>query len=154
MAFGMEFFGNLGKLFLSIFRVVAVCVITFYMFHLIRKKTPKVIIVCFALIIAGAFGNIIDSAFYGMIFGESAFNTVAEVFPEGGGYAPALYGKVVDMLYFPVIDIAKETAPTWMPNFLFGGDGHFIFFRPIFNIADSSITIGVAMLLIFFRKMK
>jgi signal peptidase II len=154
MAFGMEFFGGSGKLILSIFRIVAVCAITFYLVHLIRKKTATIIIVCFALIIAGAFGNILDSAFYGLIFGESSFNNIAAVFPEGGGYAPALYGKVVDMLYFPLIDITKNAAPAWMPEFLFGSDGHFIFFRPIFNIADASITIGVILLIIFFKKMK
>jgi signal peptidase II len=124
------------------------------MVRLIRKKTSPVIIACFALIIAGALGNILDSAFYGLIFGESTFTAIAGVFPEGGGYAPFLHGKVVDMLYFPVIDMAKDTAPSWIPDFLFGGDGHFIFFRPIFNIADSAITIGVVLMVIFFRKMK
>jgi signal peptidase II len=154
MAFGMEFFGGSGKLFLSIFRIVAVALIGIYMFRLIRKKMSPVIIVCFALIVAGAFGNILDSAFYGLIFGESTFGNVAEIFPAGGGYAPFMYGKVVDMLYFPIIDIAKDGAPSWLPDFLFGNDGRFIFFRPIFNIADAAITIGVALLVIFHKKMK
>jgi signal peptidase II len=154
MAFGMEFFGDSGKLILSIFRIVAVVLITFYMVHLIRKKTSTIIIACFALIIAGAFGNILDSAFYGLIFNESTTMNVAKVFPEGGGYASFLHGKVVDMLYFPVIDMAKDSAPSWIPNFLFGSDGRFIFFRPIFNIADAAITIGVALMVVFFRKMK
>ena len=154
MAFGMEFFGGSGKLFLSIFRIVAVVLIGIYMFRLIRKKMSPVIIVCFALIVAGAFGNILDSAFYGLIFSESTFGNVAEIFPEGGGYAPFMYGQVVDMLYFPVIDIAKDSAPSWLPDFLFGNDGRFIFFRPIFNIADAAITIGVALLVIFHKKMK
>ena len=154
MAFGMEFFGGSGKLFLSIFRIVAVALIGIYMFRLIRKKMSPVIIVCFALIVAGAFGNILDSAFYGLIFGESTLGNVAEIFPAGGGYAPFMYGKVVDMLYFPIIDIAKDGAPSWLPDFLFGSDGRFIFFRPIFNIADAAITIGVALLVIFHKKMK
>jgi len=154
MAFGMEFFGGSGKLILSIFRIIAVALICYYMTYLIRKKNSAVIIACFALIIAGAFGNILDSAFYGLIFGESTTMNVAGVFPQGGGYAPLLYGKVVDMLYFPVIDVARGAAPSWLPDFLFGSDGRFIFFRPIFNIADSAITIGVVLLVVFFRKMK
>ena len=154
MAFGMEFFGSAGKLILSIFRIVAVALLVFYLTRLIQKKTPTVIIICFALIIAGALGNILDSAFYGLIFSESSVSSVAEVFSDSGGYAPFLYGKVVDMLYFPVIDIARDAAPAWIPDFLFGNDGRFIFFRPIFNIADAAITMGVISLSIFFRKMK
>ena len=154
MAFGMEFFGSSGKLILSIFRIIAVTLICCYMVYLIRKKNSTVIIFCFALIIAGALGNILDSTFYGLIFSQSTMTNVAGVFPEGGGYAPLLYGRVVDMLYFPVIDVAREAAPSWLPDFLFGSDGRFIFFRPIFNIADSAITVGVALLIVFFKKMK
>jgi signal peptidase II len=99
-----------------------------------------------ALILVGAMGNIVDSMFYGLIFNESTFTSAASIFPDEGGYAPFLFGKVVDMLYFPLVD---TTLPDWVP---FWGGEHFIFFRPIFNIADSCITIGVGYLLIFHRK--
>jgi len=96
-----------------------------------------------SLILAGAAGNIIDSAFYGLIFNESTYYSVAQMFPEGGGYAPFLYGRVVDMLYFPVID---THYPAWMPWL---GGKELVFFRPIFNLADTSISVGVISILIF-----
>lgn len=153
MAFGLEFFGSAGKLVLSLIRIIAVGAIIYYIVYLVRHKASTIILACFALIAAGAFGNIIDSAFYGLIFGESTFFEVAKAFPEEGGYAPFLYGKVVDMFYCPIVDIAQADAPSWIPDFLFGYDDRLIFFRPIFNVADSAITIGLVMLLIFFRRL-
>ncbi len=146
MAFGMQFGGSIGKLLLSLFRLVLIGFIIHYINKLIKSKAPSGVLYGVSLILVGAIGNIIDSMFYGLIFNESTFTQIATIFPEGGGYAPFLYGKVVDMLYFPIID---TTFPKWMP--LVGGD-HFIFFRPIFNIADSCITVGVAYLILFQRK--
>jgi signal peptidase II len=146
MAFGITFGGVTGKLILSIFRIIAVIIIGFYISRLSKKSTHPGLIVSFSLIMAGALGNILDSAFYGLIFSESSYHTVATIFPPEGGYNSFLHGKVVDMLYFPVID---TTLPTWFP--IRGGE-QFIFFRPVFNIADSSITTGVLMLLIFQKK--
>lgn len=146
MAFGMQFGGSFGKLLLSLFRLVLIGVIIHYINKLIKKEAPLGVLYGVALILIGAIGNIIDSMFYGLIFNESTFTTVATLFPEGGGYAPLLYGKVVDMLYFPIIN---TTLPTWVP--FYGGE-NFIFFRPIFNIADSCITIGVLYLILFQRK--
>ena len=146
MAFGMEFAGNYGKLFLTVFRIIASVVIGWYLFRMSKKKdVPLGLVVSFSLIFAGAVGNIIDCAFYGLIFDDSYFQ-VARLFPESGGYGSFLYGKVVDMLYFPVIE---GNLPQWMP--FWGGD-EFIFFRPVFNIADSSITVGVFLLIIFQKK--
>ena len=142
MAFGLEFGGTIGKLALSLFRVIAVVLIIIYLRKLIHKKASSGLIISISLILAGAIGNIIDSAFYGLIFSESNYFTVAELFPSGGGYAGFLHGNVVDMLYFPLFD---GRFPEWLP--FWGGD-HFLFFRPIFNIADSSITIGVFLILI------
>lgn len=151
MAFGIELFGEWGKLALSIFRILFVIVLIWYLVVLVRKKTKSSVIICLALVIAGALGNIIDGMFYGMIFNESTFYEHAVLFPETGGYSKFLHGKVVDMFYFPIIEIAEETAPSWMPKFLFGGDGYFVFFRPIFNIADSAISIAVIWFLLFER---
>lgn len=146
MAFGMEFAGDYGKLFLSIFRIIAVSVIGWYMVKLSKKKDVKLgLIICISLIFAGAVGNILDSAFYGLIFNESAFQ-VAQLFPDSGAYGTFLHGKVVDMFYFPIIE---SHFPQWFP---FWGGEEFVFFRPVFNLADSSITVGVLSLLIFQRK--
>ena len=145
MAFGIEI---LGKLFLSLFRVVAIAVIGYYLYRLTQRavRYKNGFVICISLIFAGAMGNIIDSLFYGLIFSESTFYTVATFMPEGGGYAPFLYGKVVDMLYFPLYE---GFLPQWIP--IWGGD-FFVFFRPVFNLADSYITIGVFILLLFHRK--
>jgi signal peptidase II len=147
MAFGMKLGGSTGKLILSIFRIIAVIVIGYYIHTLIKKKTNKWVIISLSLILAGALGNIIDSAFYGLIFSASSYHQIATFLPEGGGYAPFLYGKVVDMLYFPLID---STYPSWFP---FVGGDRFIFFRPVFNIADSCITVGVFMLIFMQRSL-
>ncbi len=144
MAFGLEIGGEFGKLILSIFRIVAVIAIGWYIYYLMRKNAPAGLILSLSLIFSGALGNIIDSAFYGMIFNESYYQT-ATLFPEEGGYAPFLHGRVVDMLYFPVL---RGYYPEWLP---FVGGEHFIFFRPVFNIADAAITTGVAITLIFYR---
>lgn len=145
-AFGMELGGSYGKLALSLFRLVAIGALGWYLSKLVKEKAPRGVIAGFALIFAGAIGNIIDSVFYGVIFSESTFTTVATLFPEGGGYAGWLHGKVVDMLYFPLFN---GTFPSWFP--LWGGEG-FTFFSPIFNVADSYISIGVIYMLIFQRK--
>lgn len=147
MAFGMLDGGGL-KLVLSIFRILAVIALFIVMMRLSRKNTKFGVLFGLALITAGALGNILDSVFYGQVFSESTYTQLAQLFPDGGGYANWLHGRVVDMLYFPIIDVAQENAP-WLPNFFFGPDNHFIFFRPIFNIADSAITIGVFYMLIF-----
>lgn len=146
MAFGLQFGGEYGKLGLSVFRIVAVIFIGFYIASLIKKKMPAGLVLGISLIMAGAIGNIIDSAFYGLIFSESGYATPATFLPTDGGYASFLHGRVVDMFYFPIIN---TTWPSWVP--WVGGDT-FIFFRPVFNIADSAITIGVSYLLIFQRK--
>jgi signal peptidase II len=142
MAFGLEFGGIWGKLALSIFRLVAIGALIYWLRTLIRTNAGAVAITSVSFILAGAVGNMIDSAFYGLIFTDS-LGRVAEVFPSGGGYAPFLQGKVVDMLYFPLY---SGYLPEWIP--VWGGD-YFIFFRPIFNIADSSITAGVILMLLF-----
>lgn len=152
MAFGMQFGGEFGKLFLSIFRILAIIAIGVFLFHLIRKKRNTGLIISISLIFAGAIGNILDSVFYGIMFTQSTYHTVATFAAEGQGYASLLHGRVVDMLYFPIIDITQATGPSWIPSWIYGSDGHFTFFRPIFNLADSSITCGVAWLLLFERK--
>ena len=146
MAFGMELGGGRwGKTVLSVFRLVAVVGIAWYLRHLIKQKAPTGVILSFGLIFCGAVGNIIDSMFYGMIFNDS-YSQVATLFPKGGGYSSFLHGKVVDMLYFPLYE---GFLPQWIP--IWGGD-FFVFFRPVFKLADSYITIGVFILLLFYRK--
>ncbi|PXX97733.1 lipoprotein signal peptidase [Marinifilum breve] len=144
MAFGMELEGEWGKMLLSLFRIIAVCGIGWYLLDICKKKAPLGLIIAISLIFAGAMGNIIDSAFYGMVFNDSYYQ-VAQFLPEGGGYSSFLHGKVVDMLYFPLVE---GNFPDWFP--IWKGE-HFVFFRPVFNIADSYITIGVAFILLFQR---
>ena len=140
-AFGMSVGGNAGKIVLSLFRLVASGAILWYLLHLVKKGIRTTLAVCLTLIFVGAVGNLIDSCFYGLIFNESLYN-VAQLFPPEGGYAPMLQGRVVDMLYLPVID---TDLPSWVP--IWGGE-HFIFFNAIFNVADAAITIGSFWLII------
>lgn len=145
MAFGMQFAGSYGKLFLSLIRVLAIAAIGWYLVSLTKKRSKKGLIIAISLVFAGALGNIIDSAFYGMIFTDSTYQ-IASFLPEQGGYSTFLHGKVVDMFYFPII---KGVYPSWFP---FWANEEFIFFRPVFNIADSAITVGVFMLILFQRR--
>lgn len=144
MAFGFEFAGRFGKVILTLFRLVAATAIFWYLLKLIKRGIPSGLVVCIALIFAGAVGNIIDSAFYGIIFSDS-IRRVAEFLPEGGGYETFLHGSVVDMFYFPIIN---TTWPQWSP---FKPGETFIFFRPVFNLADSAITVGISIILLFYR---
>lgn len=145
-AFGMQLGGTVGKIILSVFRILASFFIAFYIGRLIKRDTSLDVILGFSAIFAGAVGNIIDSAFYGMLFNTSTYSTVAEFMPAGGGYAPFLQGHVVDMIYCPIF---KGTFPEWFP---INAGERFTFFKPIFNIADSAITVGVLYLLLFQRK--
>jgi signal peptidase II len=146
MAFGMEMGGRPGKFILSIFRIIAIIGIGWFLTKLIKKKSNMGLIFAVSAIMAGAIGNIIDSAFYGMVFSES-FHQPAVLFPPGGGYSSFLHGKVVDMFYFPIIN---TTWPDWSP--VRPGQS-LVFFRPVFNIADSAITCGVLAILLFQKKM-
>ncbi len=146
MAFGFEFAGEKGKLFLTIFRIVAATLIAAYIYHLNKRKAHTLLIFSISLIFAGAVGNIIDSIFYGRLFSESTFFKIAEFLPAERGYAPLMHGMVVDMFYFPII---KSQYPAWFP---WWGGQEFIFFRPVFNVADASITTGVMILLVFQKK--
>jgi len=155
MAFGLEFGGLTGKLVLSIFRLVASVGIGWYLWNLIKNKEHKGLVTCVALVLAGAVGNIIDSAFYGFIFDRGMSWNPAQMdwIPYAGtakmggaGYTSFLMGHVVDMLYFPLID---TRYPEWVP--WVGGD-RFIFFRPVFNIADASITVGILWIILHQRR--
>ncbi len=143
MAYGMEI-GS--KLVLSVFRVIAVAILGWYIAQQVRKSVRFGYIICLAMVMAGAAGNIFDSMFYGLIFNASSDYYTSYFVPFGTGYAPFLMGKVVDMFYFPLI---VTTWPEWMP--MVGGN-EFVFFSPIFNFADSSISVGVVLLLLFYRK--
>ena len=145
MAFGWELWG--GKLFLTLFRVVAVCLIGWFIHSEIQRRKPTGYIVCLTLIAAGAAGNIIDCLFYGLIFNTPPYPQVAEFQPWGYGYGEFLYGKVVDMFYFPLIE---WDMPTWMP--IYSGE-HCVFFSPIFNFADAAISCGIIALLLFYHKL-
>ena len=145
MAFGIELGGYTGKKILSLFRIIVVGVGIIYLFNLTKKKISDGALIALGLIIGGAIGNIIDSSFYGIIFNDS-YNNIASFMPEMGGYSSLLHGKVVDMFYFPLMN---SHFPNWLP--IWGGE-HFIFFRPVFNIADAGISIGIFMILLFYRK--
>ena len=147
MAFGMTIMDSpLGKVILTLFRLVAVTFGFFWVKKLVHKGYSKGLLVCAALILAGAAGNLIDSMFYGLIFTESDFMQLARFVPPGKGYGSFLHGKVVDMFYFPMVD---TTWPQWVP---FLGGKALRFFEPIFNLADAAISVGVITLLIFQKK--
>ncbi len=143
MAYGMTFF---NKLVLSLFRIVAISLIGYYLTKVIRKGARIGYIICLSMVFAGAVGNMIDCMFYGLIFNASSPEYMSYFVPFGEGYAPFLMGKVVDMFYFPLIE---TTWPEWVP--VVGGDDY-IFFSPVFNFADASISVGVAILLLFYRR--
>jgi len=148
MAFGITFGGELGKLALSVFRILMVGVLVYVIRGFIKSKEPVGFLVCFAMIIAGAIGNILDSAFYGLLFSESVFHGPPATFmPEGGGYASFLHGRVVDMFHFPLF---KTTLPAWLPKW---GGQPFEFFRPVFNVADAAISVGVFSIILFYRQL-
>jgi len=143
MAYGMQ----LGsKLILSLFRVFAISALSYYVWLQVRKNARFGYVVCLSMIVAGAVGNLIDCMFYGLMFEPSTAYSVSSITSFGDGYAPFLMGKVVDMFYFPLI---VTTYPDWFP--VWGGE-EFIFFSPVFNFADSAISVGVAVLLLFYRK--
>jgi len=146
MAFGMEMGGKTGKIILSLFRIVAIAGIAWFLNSLVKKKSYIGLILAVSAILAGAIGNIIDSAFYGIIFSES-FSQPAVLFGPEGGYSSFLLGRVVDMFYFPVIN---TTWPDWSP---FRPGESLVFFRPVFNIADSAITCGVIAIVLFQKRM-
>jgi len=164
MAWGTEFGGKQGKLFLTLFRLVAISGIGYWLYAAVKNHSPKVLITAIAFIFAGALGNIIDSVFYGAFFSDS-YSAIATFLPEEGGYSSLFHGKVVDMLYFPMVD---TQLPDWIPaiNFVWpdwlpfmGGksfslfvDRHFSFFDPVFNVADTAISTGVGILLAFNKK--
>ena len=143
MAYGMTF---INKVVLTLFRVVVVSVIGYYIWKVLKEKVRTGYLVCLSMIFAGAIGNIFDCLFYGLIFSESTPFSVSTLVPFGEGYAPFVQGRVVDMFYFPIID---TNLPDWLP--IWGGE-HFIFFSPVFNFADSCISVGVVALLLFYRK--
>lgn len=145
MAWGTKIPGEYGKLLLTLFRLVAIVGIGYWLWDSVKNNGSRILIIAISFIFAGAFGNIIDSVFYGMIFTHS-YGQIAEFMPEGGGYADIFYGKVVDMLYFPLYD---GPLPSWIP--IWGGD-HFTFFEPVFNVADTAISTGVILLLLFNKK--
>jgi signal peptidase II len=142
MAMGIEV---IGKLFLSIFRIIASFGIIYYLYLLVKRNFKMGYIICVSMIFAGAVGNIIDSVIYGVIFNESTRYSIATLFPVEGGYGAWLHGKVVDMFYFPLFEF---TWPSWMPWI---GGSEFVFFRYIFNLADASISVGIILLLLCYR---
>lgn len=146
MAFGMGANnGKIGKIILTVLRIVAVYAIGWYICKLLKEKAPLGVLICFVLIFCGALGNIFDSMFYGILFGSSE-GQLATFLPEGGGYASFLQGRVVDMFYFPLF---RGYLPDWVP---FWGGQYFEFFRPVFNLADAYISVAVILLILFYRK--
>ena len=145
MAFGLEFGGDTGKIILSLFRIIVIVWGFSYITTLTKSKLPNGLLIALGLVFGGAIGNIIDGVFYGVLFNDS-YNQIAEFLPAIGGYSTFLMGKVVDMFYFPIIN---SHFPNWVP--VFGGD-HFIFFRPVFNVADAGISVGMFLLILFYRK--
>lgn len=147
MAFGLEIGGDYGKIFLSVFRIISVIVIGWYLWKLTKKTSTKPgLLVSVSLILSGALGNIIDSVFYGIIFTKSTPFQVAEFMSSEGGYSSFLRGKVVDMIYFPMVE---TILPTWVP--IWGGK-LFTFFDPVFNIADMAISVGIGMMVLFQKR--
>ncbi|MCL4115062.1 UNVERIFIED_CONTAM: hypothetical protein GTU68_021433 [Idotea baltica] len=142
MAWGTE---KTGKIALTVFRIIAIAGIGYWLYTATKKQSHRILILAIALIFAGALGNIIDSTFYGLIFNDS-YHQVASFLPESGGYGPLLEGKVVDMLYFP---LWQGNLPDWFP---FYGGNNFVFFEPVFNIADVAISTGFIMLIVFNKK--
>jgi signal peptidase II len=143
MAFGMQ----LGsKIILSLFRVIAISALGYYIWLEVKRQAKTGYIVCLSFILAGAAGNLIDCMFYGLVFNASSPYYLSYFVPFGTGYAPFLMGKVVDMFYFPLIE---TEWPLWMP---FVGGEHFVFFSPVFNFADSCISVSVVWLLLFYRE--
>ncbi|MCF4100738.1 lipoprotein signal peptidase [Gillisia sp. M10.2A] len=145
MAWGAKIPGEYGKLILTLFRLGAIVGIGYWLWDSVRNNGSRILITAIAFIFAGAFGNIIDSVIYGIIYSDS-YGRVAEFLPEGGGYGTLFHGKVVDMLYFPLYD---GVLPEWIP--IWGGE-NFTFFEPVFNIADTAISVGVGLLLLFNKK--
>ncbi|MDB2442873.1 lipoprotein signal peptidase [Flavobacteriales bacterium] len=145
MAFGMELGGDWGKLTLSLFRIVFVAFIVVYLIKLVNKKADQILISSLSLVLAGAIGNIIDGVAYGALFSDS-YHQTASFLPESGGYAPMFFGKVVDMFYFPMF---KGYLPEWLP---YWGGEYAVFFRPVFNIADAAISIGVGIMILFQKR--
>lgn len=142
MAFGMKLGGDYGKLLLSLFRIGAVGFIGYYLYTIIKENQPRGLVISISLILSGALGNIIDSVFYGVFFTDSSMQ-VAAFLPSGGGYAAWFHGRVVDMFYFPIV---SGYFPDWVP---FWGGEYYQFFRPVFNVADAAITVGVFLILLF-----
>lgn len=143
MAYGMTFF---NKLVLSLFRIVAIGAIGFYLWRVVHTKHKRGYVIALAMVLAGAAGNIFDSMFYGLVFDQSTYFSVAQVVPFGTGYAPFLYGRVVDMFYFPLI---VTHYPDWFP---FHAGDEFIFFSPVFNFADACISVSVVAIFLFYRQ--
>jgi signal peptidase II len=144
MAWGAKIPGSYGKILLTSFRIVAIGLISYWLWDSIRKKSPKILIISVSLILAGAIGNIIDSVFYGVIF-DSSLGNIATLFAEDP-YGELLKGKVVDMLYFPLYN---DVLPEWVP--IWGGE-RFVFFEPVFNIADTAISTGFGLLVVFNKR--